>query len=123
LSCISGYILDVSNNCAAVTVGTSTAPVPITMLSVKTYYVSSQALQHVLYSKQGYRFTRQTINWSSVTSILLYNSAASSTIALTINSVEWSKDLTSIIYITNNPLNLTSSMVDMPFKRLLLTQE
>jgi hypothetical protein len=123
LACTSGYVLDSSGVCNAVTAGTSTAPVPIPMLQVKTYYVSSTQLKHVLYTKQNYGFTKQTLTWSSVTTISLYNSASSSSITLTISSVEWGEGLKSIIFYTNNPLNLDASSLSMPLSRLLLTQE
>jgi O-phosphoseryl-tRNA(Cys) synthetase len=92
------------------------------MLAVKTYYVSGTQLKHVMYTKQSYSFTKQSLTWSSVTTISLYNSAARATISLTISSVEWGPGLSSIIFYTNNPLNLSADALAMPFARLLLTQ-
>lgn len=120
LSCISGYVLS-SGVCTAVVAGSSPAPQPIPMLEVKTYYVSSTVLKHILYTKQGYGFSKQTMNWTTATTISLYNSASSSTISLTISSVEWGSGLTSIIFFTNNPLNISADSLSMPFARLLLT--
>ncbi len=57
------------------------------MLAVKTYYVSSTQLKHVMSTKQDYSFTKQTLSWSSVTTISLYNSALRTTTSLTITSV------------------------------------
>jgi hypothetical protein len=92
------------------------------MLGVKTYYVSSAQLKHVFSTKQSYSFTKQSMSWSTVTAISLYNSVSRSTTSLTISSVEWGPALMSIIFYTNNPLNLNAAALSMPL-RLLLTQE
>jgi hypothetical protein len=97
-------------------------PEPIPYLQAKTFYVSSQALKHVFSAKQGYTFTKQTLSWSSVTTISLYNSATSTTVSLTITAVDWGKDSASIIFYTNNPLNINADTFSMSFTRLLATQ-
>lgn len=122
LTCLSGYVLDTSGVCNQVTGGSAPAPLPIPMLGVKTYYVSSAQLKHVFSTKQSYSFTKQSMSWSTVTAISLYNSVSRSTTSLTISSVEWGPALMSIIFYTNNPLNLNAAALSMPL-RLLLTQE
>jgi hypothetical protein len=89
LTCLSGYVLDSSGSCNQVTVtgGSAPAPLPITQVGVKTYYVSAAQLKHVMSTKQSYSFTKQELSWSSVTSISLYNSAARTNIPLSITSV------------------------------------
>lgn len=111
-----------SGVCNQVTGGTAPAPLPLPMLGVETYYVSSTQLKHVFFTKQDYSFTKQSISWSTATTISLYNSASQSTIPLTILWVEWGPALMSIIFYTNNPLNLSAAALAMPM-RLLLTQE
>lgn len=89
---------------------------------MKTFYVNSQTLKHIFSAKQGYTFTKQTLAWSSVTTISLFNSATSTTLSLTITSVEWGRFASSIIFYTNNPLNINADTFTMPFARMLVTQ-
>ena len=102
--------------------GSAPAPLPIPQVGVKTYYVSATQLKHVMSTRQSYSFTKQSLSWSTVTTISLYNSAARASVPLTIASVEWGSGLTSIIFYTNNPLNLSVDALSMPLVRLLLTQ-
>lgn len=80
-------------------------------------------LKHILFAKMGHKFTQQSLVWNNIAEISLYDSAKMTSTLLTLTNVEWSADLTSIIFFTNNPLNLNSNTFSMPFTRLLVTSQ
>jgi hypothetical protein len=123
LSCSSGYLIDAAGNCQAVVVESKSIYDPIPMLDVKTYYIDASALKHVLSAKQGYKFEKATVAWSLNTVISLFNSKLATTINLIISRVEWGSNQKSVIFYTNNPLNLDRKSIEMPVMRLLLSTE
>lgn len=72
--------------------------------------------------KQGYTYNQlNNITWSASATISLYNSATNSLITLTILRAEWGRDGNTLVFYTNNPINISQSSFEMPMVRLLLS--
>ena len=115
-SCIGGYTLNTNSMCDVAQVQAASK---VTDILLKTFYVNSTTLKHFLYVK-GKDFSKNvTLNWQTNASLYIYSDNGTK-MNLVIKDVQWATENNyTLIFFTDNPLDLSSKTKRMPFARRL----
>ena len=84
-------------------------------LVLTTYWVDEDTLKHTLVSR-GSEFVKTDVNWAAEMELFI-ETAEGDSLLLTVKSTQWSEDLSTLTFFTNNPLIIDESDLKMPFAR------
>ena len=109
-----GYELDLTGQCDLMNMNAKSYDEGGELV-LTTYWVDEDTLKHTLVSR-GSEFVKTDVDWAAEMELFI-ETAEGDSLLLTVKSTQWSEDLSTLTFFTNNPLIIDESDLKMPFAR------